>query len=805
MILALLLSLSSGPPAPRVDFHGDPLPYGAVARLGTIRFRHGHQVAAVAVSGDGKKIASGAGDHALRVWDRKTGKQIALLGGGPPEAVFKPARWVHTVALSPDGTRAACIANDGIVRCYDIAAQKELWQTSLRAPTYSGQMAFSPDGKLLAGMIYNSAFVLNAATGVEARRFLAASPIGAVAFSPDGKMFAAGTNSGTIILYDVDGWKSKAVTGVTGLAVLSLAFSPDNKKLAIGYARSFVVHDLATDKASLKVEVKDEARIIAYLDGGKRILTTGLEPSPLRIWDAATGKPVKAIEHRLGWVRKLVMCPDGRTAVISAAGRTAVFQFDLKTEKVVAAYPAHTGNVRILSFHAGGRRVLTGSEDGTLREWDAATGKPLWSAGPEGAGSATAARNGVGAVSIFKGRAEIWKPGKDKPLHDLDVPAGQARCAAFSPDGKFLVTSGHLGLFQLRDAVSGKLVRSWKGDGHDVTSVAFGPDGLIASTSSYPVISFRSSASGERVRLITGPPVQFHSLTFSRDGRYIACGDTNGRARVWEVATGQLLHEFAGLRGYVMAVAFSPDGRYLAAGEWFGIRVYSLADGTLRGQVHAHDGDVLGLAFSDDGTRLASGGSDSSALIWDVKRTFNLPKLETARKDESALAGHLRELDEADHRAAYRALWALAGTGDQAVKFLAGHIRPVRDPDAKAIAGLIAKLEDDDAAVRRRTQAELEGMRHAAEKAVREALKKAGDPDLKLRLHLVLSGLAPGADNRGDLRDSRAIQVLELVNTPAARKLLGELAKGAARAPRTRMARAALERLDVTKMAGARK
>src|SRR5262249_26825334 len=157
---------------------------------------------------------------------------------------------------------------------------------------------------------------------------------------------------------------------VSGKAVMSLAFSPDNKKLAVGDARGFVVHDLSSFKPSFQVEVKGEARIVAYIDGGKQIVTTGLPPSPLRIWDATTGKPLKVVEHKLGWIGKLVMCPDGRTAVI-VAGRSAVLQLDLKTGKVEGAFSAHTGHVRVLAFHDGGRRVLSGSDDGILREWDA--------------------------------------------------------------------------------------------------------------------------------------------------------------------------------------------------------------------------------------------------------------------------------------------------------------------------------------------------------------------------------------------------------------------------------------------------
>src|SRR5262245_42609377 len=141
-----LLPAPAGPPAPgkqapRVDSLGDPLPEGALTRLGTRRLRHVGFPWALAFSPDGKILASGGEDHALCLWDAASGKERRRLTGHGHAAC--------AVAFSPDGKRVASSSgNERTIRVWDTATGKELhrWRTELAVYL----LAFAPGGRLVS-------------------------------------------------------------------------------------------------------------------------------------------------------------------------------------------------------------------------------------------------------------------------------------------------------------------------------------------------------------------------------------------------------------------------------------------------------------------------------------------------------------------------------------------------------------------------------------------------------------------------------------------------------------------------------
>jgi hypothetical protein len=202
-------------------------------------------------------------------------------------------------------------------------------------------------------------------------------------------------------------------------------------------------------------------------------------------------------------------------------------------------------------------------------------------------------------------------------------------------------------------------------------------------------------------------------------------------------------------------------------------------------------GWVSALTFSADGKRLISGGSDTTILFWDVSDLGSAAGHE--RLARAQLEGLWADLAGAGGVKVHEALCRLSNAPAEVPTFLAERLRPTSAVERRRLAELVGQLDSPRFEVREKAMRELANAGEGAEAALRAALRAQPSLEARRRVEQLLARLEAWTPER--LRTYRALQVLERLATPEARRLLRSLADGAPDARLTREARACLLRL----------
>jgi RNA polymerase sigma factor (sigma-70 family) len=794
--------LKAESPKPKTDRHGDPLPPGAVARLGTTRFRtdtFGHLAAFLL---DGNKLISVAGEYknmSICIWDAQSGKVLRRFAG---------KQWNREcAALSPDQKRLATADYEGSITLWDVAAGKEFRR--IKAGTNSlYSLAFSPDSrKLAASGPSEPVRIMDVDDGRELLQLKGkAEDASRVAFSPDGKLLASSGRTGVVCLWDaatgrlVHEWE----TGHTR-QTHALAFAPDGKTVASagGDDKNIQLHDVATGKKirSLVGDAQTHCLVfapdsntlaaggwsgfrcgirlwdlktgkelpglkghffgvesLAYSADGKRLVSAGVD-NAIRLWDSATGKELSPNADHFGWLTAVVFLPDGRTLATGGMDGTIRF-WDATEGKQLRQFEGHTDRVWHLLLSADGKMLASASEDATARLWDLATGKELRRFKDHQRGIVSMALSADGrllATGERDGSLHIWDARTGAEVQQIVAPAVRPLGAlTFSPDSKLLAgvilnLRGLESVLTLWDVATGKEVRHWAIPS-DSGYIVFSPDGrslAVTREGPVPLSVYEISTGKQQIRIMNHWHTMASAPIFSPDGRMLVTTARQDRAiRLWEIASGKVRRQFAGHQGTLMSVAYSPDGRLLA-----------------------------------------SGSMDTTALVWEVQPSGHA----LAAKDLDAA---WEQLGDTDAAMAYRAISNLTASPAQAVSFIKKHVAPVPALDAKVVEQFIADLDSDQFAARRVAAKELQKLGELAESILRKGLEEQPSAETRRSVELLLDKLNSTALSGEALRGVRAVEVLEHIATPEAQQVLEKLAGGAPDARLTREAKASLQRLQ---------
>ncbi len=351
------------------------------------------------------------------------------------------------------------------------------------------------------------------------------------------------------------------------------------------------------------------------------LLAAGTATGEIRLWHAASGRPLQTIRGHTDWVRSVAFSPNGKT-LASGSDDGIVRLWEVSSGKSLHILHDHTNAIRSVAFSSDGKTLASGSDDGTVRLWEVSSGlcfKTLGHANvifsvafsPDGK---TLASGG------YDQTVHLWEASSGKSLHTLHGHANAIWSVAFSPNGQTLASGGNDQTVRLWEVSSGKSLHILQGHTNTIRSVAFSPNGqTLASGGDDQTVRLWEVSSGKSLYILQGHTNTIRSVAFRPDGQTLASGSHDHTVRFWEVSNGQCFNIIHGYANGVWSVAFSPNGKILASGsEDRAVRLWEVSSGKLLNTLHGHHHWVWSVAFSPDGKTLASGSYDQTVRLWDM-------------------------------------------------------------------------------------------------------------------------------------------------------------------------------------------
>jgi WD40 repeat protein len=372
-------------------------------------------------------------------------------------------------------------------------------------------------------------------------------------------------------------------------------------------------------------------RSIASVDlsrDGERVVTASRDHTA-RIFDTASGRPLRVLRGHRRPVANASFSPDGRRVVTASDDGTARI-WDAADGETLAILHHDRGPVNSAAFSRDRRRIVTAGQDGTARVWKTEDGRQV--------AVLSGHRQGVASASFDPTGRRVLTAGDDGTARMWNVRSGAGKVVArherrlflakLSDDGRLVLSLDYGGTVRVSASSSGRTVSTLEGMALGAT---FSPnaDSIVTGTIDGPAAVW-DTRTGERTAQLVGHGSSVRSAAFSPDGRLVVTGGSDDTARVWDADRGTTVAILEGQRASVGEVAFTPDGQSVITGAEDGsvrrwdvgagvvLRGHRAPQAPLRGTL-GQLGSINSAEASPDGRTVLTAANDGTARLWDIR------------------------------------------------------------------------------------------------------------------------------------------------------------------------------------------